>query len=47
MKIIDLRDFGLLEGPQSREEQLCVKYGCEKREKKIMVRVMEWDFQWI
>ena len=31
MKIIDLRDFGLLEGPQSREERLYVSYGCEKR----------------
>ena len=29
MKMIDLRDFGLPENPQSREEQLCVNYGCD------------------
>ena len=31
MKMIDLRDFGLPKIPRSREEQLCVNYGCEKR----------------
>ena len=31
IKMIDLRDFGLLESLRSREEQLCVNYGCEKR----------------
>ena len=45
--MIDLRDFALPESPRSREEQLCVNYGCEKRQKKIMVRVMELDFFWI
>ena len=29
--MIDLRDFRLPENPQSREEQLCVNYGYEKR----------------
>ena len=31
MKMIDLRDFGLPKSPRSREKQLCVNYGCEKR----------------
>ena len=43
--MIDLRDFGLPESPQSREEQLCVNYGCEKRgRRKLLLWVMEWDF---
>ena len=42
MKMIDLRDFGLPESPQSREEQLCVNYGCEKRgRRKLWLWVME------
>ena len=41
-KMIDLRDFGLPESPQSREEQLCVNYGCEKRgRRKLWLWVME------
>ena len=44
IKMIDLRDFGLPQSPRNREEQLCVNYEYEKRYKKIMVRVMEWDF---
>ena len=31
LKMIDLKDFGLLESPRSKEEQLCVNYECEKR----------------
>ena len=30
-KMIDLKDFGLPESPRSKEEQLCVNYGCEER----------------
>ena len=41
MKMIDLRDFGLHECLRSREEQFYLNYECEKRQKKIMVRVME------
>ena len=41
-KMIDLRDFGLPESPRSREEQLCVNYGCEKRgRRKLWLWVME------
>ena len=32
--MIDIRDFGLFENPQNREEQLCVNYGYEKMQKK-------------
>ena len=39
--MIDLRAFGLPENPRSREEQLCVNYGYEKKQKKIMVKVMK------
>ena len=31
IKMIDLREFGLLESPRSKEEQLCVNCKCEKR----------------
>ena len=41
MKMIDLKDFGLHECLRSREEQFYLNYECEKRQKKIMVRVME------
>ena len=40
--MIDLRDFGLPESPQSREEQLCVNYECKKRgRRKLWLWVME------
>ena len=40
--MIDLRDFGLPESPRSREGQLCVNYGCEKRgRRKLWLWVME------
>ena len=42
--MIYLRDFGLPENPQSREEQLCVNYEHEKRQKKILVKVMDEIF---
>ena len=39
--MIDLKDFGLPESPRKRDEQFCVNYGYEKRQKKIMVKVMK------
>ena len=44
---IDLRDFGLLESPRSREEQLCVNYECEKRgRRKLWLWVMGYGL-WV